>query len=112
MRPFALGTIVLFVCALIAPSPVAAAGKNQVLPNGVVKTVSATSLTVTADGKDVTFGVDGKTRIVGKGVGTKSKEKRGKPTVVDLLKDGDRVTVTYQQAGSAMHATLIELAAR
>ena len=55
--------------------------KNQFLPNAIVKTGSATSLTVTADAKDTTFAVDAKTKVHGKGIGTKSKAKGGKPTI-------------------------------
>jgi len=96
--------------------PSAASGqakaKNRMLPNGTVKSVSATSVTVTALGKDTTFTVDPKTKVVGKGIGTKSAAKGGKPTVVDLLKEGDRVTVTYQDMGGTMHASTIEVASR
>jgi hypothetical protein len=83
--------------------------KNQLLPNAIVKTVSATSLTVTADAKDTTFAVDAKTKVHGKGIGTKSQIKGGKPTIPDLLKEGDRVSVTYQQMGTMMHAVSIEV---
>jgi hypothetical protein len=83
--------------------------KNQLLPNGIVKAVSATSLTVATGGKDATFAVDAKTKVHGKGIGTKSKAKGGKPTIPDLLAAGDRVTVTYQQMGAMMHAVNIEV---
>jgi hypothetical protein len=41
-------------------------------------------------------------------MGTKSEAKGGKPTITDLLKEGDRVSVTYQEMGSTMHASRIE----
>jgi len=90
----------------------AAAAKDQVLANGVVKTVSASSLTVSAGGKDTTFDVDGKTNVVGKGMGTKGGSKKGKPMITDLLKEGDRVTVTYQETGSTRHASKISVSAK
>jgi len=89
-----------------------AKAKNQMLPNGVVKSVSGTTLVVTALGKDTTFTVNPRTKVVGKGVGTKSAAKEGKPTVVDLVKEGDRVTVTYQDIGGTLHASTIEVASR
>jgi len=49
--------------------------------------------------------------VVGKGMGTKSKAKGGKPTIVDLLKEGDRVAVTYHEMGATMHASRIEVTA-
>ena len=115
MRIAALFAIPLFALS-IALSPSAASAqakaKNQMLPNGTVKSVSGTSVVVTALGKDTTFAVDRKTRVVGKGVGTKSAAKGGKPTIIDLLKEGDRVTVTYQDMGGTMHASTIEVAAK
>jgi hypothetical protein len=83
--------------------------KNQLVPNGIVKSVSATSLVVTAKDKDMTFTVDGKTQVVGKGIGTKSRAAAGKPTIVDLLKAGDRATVTYQDMAGTLHASKIEV---
>jgi hypothetical protein len=85
---------------------------NQLLANATVKSVSATSVTVTANGKDTTFTVDSKTNVVGRGIGTKSRAKGGKPTIPDLLKEGDRVTVTYHDAGGTMHASKIEVSSK
>jgi len=98
----------------VAPAGVLAQAKpkNQLLPNATVKSVSTTSVVVTTLGKDETFTVDSRTQVVGKGMGTKSKEKGNKPSIVDLLKAGDRVTVTYQDAGGKMHASKIEVSAR
>ena len=104
-----LSLLVLAVALSAAVSSAADKPKNQLLPNGIVKSVSATSVTVTANAKDSTFAVDGKTKVHGKGIGTKSKAKGGKPTIPDLLAEGDRVTVTYQQMGSTLHAVSIEV---
>jgi len=109
---FALPLIALFVALWPSPASAQAKAKNQMLPNGTVKSVSGTSVVVTALGKETTFAVDAKTKVVGKGVGTKSAAKGGKPTIVDLLREGDRVTVTYQDTGGTMHASTIEVASR
>ena len=90
---------VLAVCVLALPVRASAAGKSKLLPAATVKSLTATMLTVTADGKDTTFAVDAKTSVIGKGVGTKAAPKAGKATITDLLGVGDRVTVTYQDAG-------------
>ena len=108
-RTFAVTLFAVALFAWPARSSAAQKPKNELLPNGTVKSVSATSLTVTAKDKDMTFNVDGKTQVIGKGIGTKSKAAAGKPTIVDLLKAGDRVTVTYQAMGAAMHASKIEV---
>jgi|SRR5689334_13661310 hypothetical protein len=102
---------VQFVVLALAFSASALA-KDQVLANGVVKSLSATSLTVSASGKDTTFAVDAKTTVVGKGMGTKGDAKKGKPMITDLLKEGDRVNVTYQENGSTLHASKISIAAK
>jgi hypothetical protein len=109
---FAVPLLAFALVALPAAVSPGAEAKNQLLPNGTVKSVSATSLVVTTLGKDVTFTVDPKTKVVGKGVGTKSAARGGKPTIVDLLKEGDRVTVTYRDMGGTMRASTIEVAAR
>jgi hypothetical protein len=95
------------------PAGASAAPKTKLLSNATVKTVAAASLTVTsADGKDMTFSVDAKSRVVGKGIGTKGdqKGKGGKAAITDLLNAGDRVNVVYQD-DAAMHANSIELRA-
>jgi len=106
---FAIPLLFLSMVAWPAGSSGAAQSKDQFLSNATVKSVSGTS--VTADGKDTTFSVDAKTKVVGKGMGTKSKAKGGKPTIVDLLKEGDRVAVTYHEMGATMHASRIEVTA-
>jgi hypothetical protein len=107
----AIPLLALSLVAVPALSSAQSKPKNQLLPNGAVKSVSATSLTVTAKDKDMTFGIDSKTQVVGKGIGTKSRAAAGKPTIVDLLKAGDRVTVTYQDAAGTLRASKIEVTA-
>jgi hypothetical protein len=109
---FAIPLLALTLVALPAPLAGQAKAKSQLLPNATVKSVSASSLVVATLGKDVTFMVDPKTKVVGKGIGTKSAAKGGKPTIADLLKEGDRVTVTYQDVAGTMRASTIEVAAR
>jgi hypothetical protein len=109
---FAIPLIALSIALWPSAASAQAKAKNQMLPNGTVKSVSGTSVVVTALGKDTTFAVDGKTKVVGKGIGTKSAAKGGKPTIIDLVKEGDRVTVTYQDMGGTMHASTIEVAAK
>lgn len=109
MRSLALFAAALFAFTLVAaPNLAAQKGKKQMVANATIKSLSQSSITVSADGKDSTFGIDAKTKVVGKGVGTASAAKGGKATIVDLLKEGDRVTVTYTGEGTAMHATTIE----
>ena len=105
----AIPLLALFVAALPTMTSAQEKPKNQLLPNALVKSVSASSLTVTAKDKDTTFDVDTKTQVVGKGIGTKSRAAGGKVTIVDLLKAGDRVTVTYQDMSGTMRASKLEV---
>jgi hypothetical protein len=70
----------------------AAASRNT---TGVVKSVSATSLTITADGKDMTFALDQSTRVVGTGAGTKTAAAGGRIAITDLVATGNRVNVAH-----------------
>ena len=115
MKRAALFTLSLAALALTILPAVASAQakpKNQLLPNATVKSVSAGTVVVTALGKDTAFSVDSNTQVVGKGIGTKSRARGNKPAIVDLLKVGDRVTVTYQENASARRASKIEVSAR
>jgi hypothetical protein len=74
---------------------------------GTVKSVSGTSLVVDSKGKDMTFTVDGSTKFVGKGLGTKARA--GKLTAQDAVGAGDAVSVTYHDMGGTMHAASVRI---
>ena len=115
MKSMTFVAIPLLALSLLAwPVRSSAAGKAKLLANATVKSLTATSLTVTAEGKDTTIAVDAKTRVIGKGVGTKAAaaSKDRKASITDLLGQGDRVTVTYEESGTAMRATRVELIAK
>ena len=79
---------------------------------GTVSAVSSDSLTVKAASGDMTFTVDGKTKVVGRGMGTKEEalKKEGTPTTfTQFVKSGDRVTVTYHEEGSTRHAATVRV---
>src|SRR3954453_23400768 len=78
---------------------------------GIVKSVSGSSLTVSAkDGKDMTFTIDGSTKFVGKGLSTKSA--KGPLTATDAVHDGDQVNVSYHDMGGTMHAAQVRITAK
>lgn len=74
---------------------------------GTVKSVTGTALTVESGGKDMNFTVDGTTKFVGKGLGTKAK--MGKLTAPDAVAMGDAVSVTYHDMGGTMHAASVRI---
>jgi hypothetical protein len=94
--------------AVHAQAKKAAAGKTM-SASGTVKSVSGTSLVVSAAGKDMTFAVDGTTKFVGKGLGTKAKS--GPMTATDAVHEGDHVSVSYHDMGGTMHAASVRVTA-
>lgn len=75
--------------------------------SGNVKSVSGTSLAITAGGKEMTFTIDASTKVVGKGLSTKSG---GAPMpVTDAVATADTVSVTYHDAGGTMHADRVSV---
>jgi hypothetical protein len=107
MNRIALAASALLAVFVMALTSVAAQ-KNKLLPNVTVKSVTASTLVVTASDKDVTLTIDAKTRVVGKGVGTKTAEMKGKAQITDLIAVGDKVSVTYQEMGATLHASKVE----
>ncbi len=89
-----------------AEKPASAASKTV---HGTVKDVSATSLTITNQGKDMTFAVDASTHAVGKGLGTATQSTGGKAPITDLIKAGDQVSVTYHDMGGSLHAATVHV---
>jgi len=114
-RLFVVALTVMGLCAAAQSVPLQAQGTTTAKPKsmsatGVVKSVSATSLAITATGnKEMTFTVDGTTKFVGKGLSTKSREKGGKITAMDAVGDGDSVSVTYHDMGGTMHAAQVRV---
>src|SRR5713101_6242005 len=98
---------VLGLCVAAQPIAVHAQKAKTMNASGVVKSVSGTSLTVTAGGKDMTFTIDGSTKFVGKGLSTKSAA--GKITATDAVGAGDRVSVSYHDMGGTMHAANVRI---
>jgi len=96
-----------------AKTPAAAEKPAKTLTTtGKVAAVAADSLTVTASSGDMTFTIDSKTKIVGKGIGTKSGALKtdGKSTpATEFVHVGDRVTVKYHDMGATKHAANVHV---
>jgi len=103
--------------AEVVPPPTAAATSGAPAPKaqteaGVVSAVSGNSLTIKGKGGDVTFAVDNKTTVSGTGIGTaarKMTEAGAKPTITDLVHDGDSVSVTYHDMEGTKHASVVRI---
>ena len=65
--------------------------------------VSGSSLTLKTGSGDKTYAIDGKTRVIGTGFGTKAKEDAAvgkKQTLTELVAVGDTVSVTSSEAAA------------
>jgi hypothetical protein len=87
--------------------------------SGVVKAVSASSLTIERDGAEVVFSVTSSTRLLrrgpaspGPGVypnGARDLVLRPPPPISELVKPGERVTVRFRPSGSVLRAVEVRV---
>jgi len=80
--------------------------------SGTVTAMTGSSLTVKTAAGDSTFSIDSKTKIIGTGLGTKSKEAAAegkKQVLADVIGVGDSVSVTYHDVAGAKHAAEVRL---
>jgi hypothetical protein len=100
--------------AAVPPAPAAGAApapKAQTA-TGVVSAVSGSSLTIKGKAGDVTFTVDPKTTVTGTGIGTAARkmgEAGAKPTIPDLVHEGDSVSVTYHDMDGTKRASVVRI---
>lgn len=105
---------ILVALTLVGAVPAAYASDKTKTAKGTVKTVAADSITVTdAAGKDWTFDVDTKTKVIAAGGSHKTAETKsmGKsPLIVDVVKVAGKVTVKYHEMeGGKMHAAEVRV---
>ena len=82
--------------------------------NGKVTAISGTSLTINGSSGGgstftQTFAIDSKTRVIGKGLGTKAGSAGGKTAVTDLVHNGDSVSVSFRQAEGKLYASNVRV---
>jgi hypothetical protein len=107
-RLVAVALTVLGLSVAVQGVAVQAQAKSKAMTaSGKVKAVTGTSLTIVSAGKDMTFTVDGTTKFVGKGLGTKART--GKLTAPDAVGMDDTVSVTYHDMGGTMHAASVRI---
>lgn len=103
----------LLVLGLVLVTPAFAADTTK-SAKGTVKTVAMDSLTITdSAGKDWTFAVDSKTKVVASGGSHKTADTKamGKvPEITDVVKAGASVSVKYHELeGGKMHAANVRV---
>ena len=79
-------------------------GSSGQLMSGVVKAVTASSLTIEHDSAEVVFVVNSSTRFSASGGRSNDLVLRPPRTLRDVLKPGEHVSVRFRQSGSALRA--------
>lgn len=77
--------------------------------SGKVKSVTASSLVITDNGKDSTFAVNANTKVLARGAGTATTAAGGSIAISKLVNVGDTVSVSYTGSGEAMRATQVRI---
>jgi hypothetical protein len=77
--------------------------------SGKVTSITAGALTVSHDGRDLTFAVDAATTVAARGAGRATKAAGGRISITDLVGKGDTVSVTYREAGGTMNASQVRI---
>jgi hypothetical protein len=92
-------------------SPATPSAQENHVAKGVVSEMGGSSISVKVAGEMMTFVVDTKTHVEGRGAGTKSRQMMasGKPgpRLSDVLKVGQSVAVTYQDVAGKPYASMI-----
>jgi hypothetical protein len=94
---------------------VSAQGKKTMNAQGIVSTVTTSSLAVKGASETWTFTIDKDTEVQAKGATHKSLALKadGKSSVLtDFVKVGDRVSVSYHDMGTMKHAATINVTAQ
>ena len=99
------------VLLAVAVGTTTGAEKSKIV-QGKVTAVTADSVTIAHGAESMTFAADGATKVVGKGLTTKSNEKAAKGeklTLTDSVGRDDAVSVTYTEMDGKLHASVIKI---
>jgi Domain of unknown function (DUF5666) len=110
MRP-TLVALALTFAVVSWPAQASAQSTKAHTAKGTVTAMAADSVTVKVANTDMTFMVDSKTHVVAPGAGTKARAAKqspaGGPTLAEVIKVGQPVSVSYHDMGGKLHAASI-----
>ena len=79
------------------------------ISDGKVKLVTASQLTIDANGKEMTFAITGDTNVLARGASTATKAAGGGTAITTFVHTGDTVSVSYKDAGGKMTASEVRV---
>jgi hypothetical protein len=104
--------LALLMATSVTTAAAAAEKGKTTTVQGTVTAAAGDSLTIAKGSESLTFVVDNATKVVGKGLTTKTNEKAAageKLTLSDTVGKGDLVSVTYHEMDGKMHAGTVRV---
>jgi len=104
--------LALLMAAIVTAGAAAADKAKSSTVQGTVTAAAGDSLTIMKGSESMTFVVDNTTKVLGKGLTTKTNEKAAageKLTLSDTVAKGDMVSVTYHETDGKMHAGMVKV---
>jgi hypothetical protein len=104
--------LALLMAAIVTASAAAQEKPKEKTVQGTVTAAAGDSLTIAKGSESMTFVVDNTTKVLGKGLTTKTNEKAAtgeKLTLTDTVGKGDTVSVTYHEMDGKMHAGTVRV---
>jgi hypothetical protein len=77
--------------------------------DGKVKLVTASQLTIDANGREMTFAITGDTNVLARGASTATKAAGGSTAITTFVHMGDTVSVSYKDVGGKMMASEVRV---
>ena len=118
-RLLGISVAVLFVLAGFtasaqdkAKAKAPASAEKVLTATGTVSAVASQSLTIKAASGEMTFAIDNKTAVTGKGLGTKNaalKDEGKTRAITEFVHVGDSVDVKYHDMGATKHASTVRV---
>jgi hypothetical protein len=104
--------LALLMATAVTTSAAAQEKAKEKTVQGTVTAAAGDSLTIAKGSESMTFVIDNTTKVVGKGLTTKTNEKAAageKLTLSDTVGKGDTVSVTYHEMDGKMHAGTVRV---
>ena len=108
--------VVVTLLSFLASAMSAQESKKTMRATGRVVAITPDSITIKPGNTNLTFAVDTSTKVVGKGVGTKTQALKtaNKPAqITDLVDENDSVIVAYHDVGEGkLQASRVDIRAK